>query len=90
MHEFQEHYFLRLVLVLQSISGALTPEQHKGEWEKAWRSNYTLSKMCNEITYPFPNFNGCNVEFWEKKLPHYSDVKWARWCLKSPALWLFT
>ena len=28
-------------------------------------SNYTNHKMWNEITYPFPNFNGCTVEVWE-------------------------
>ena len=26
---------------------------------------YIHYKMWQEITYPFPNFNGCNVEVWE-------------------------
>ena len=24
-----------------------------------------ISKMCDESTYPFPNFNGFTVEIWE-------------------------
>ena len=28
-------------------------------------SNYMPSKVWDEITYPFPNFNGCTVEVWE-------------------------
>ena len=31
----------------------------------AWISNHMLSKVWDEITYPFPNFNGCTVEVWE-------------------------
>ena len=31
----------------------------------AWRSNHMPSKVWNEITYPFPNFNGCSNEVWE-------------------------
>ena len=31
----------------------------------AWISNYMPSKMWNEITYPFPNFNHCIIEVWE-------------------------
>ena len=30
-----------------------------------WISNYIHHKVWNEITYPFPNFNGCIVEVWE-------------------------
>ena len=40
----------------------------------AWISNYMPSKMWDEITYPFPNFNGATVEVWERKsnlIPHY-------------------
>ena len=28
-------------------------------------SNYMLSNVWDEITDPFPNFNGCTVEVWE-------------------------
>ena len=28
-------------------------------------SNYMPSKVLDEITYPFPNFNGATVEVWE-------------------------
>ena len=30
-----------------------------------WISNYTHYKMWDEITNPFPNFNGATVEVWE-------------------------
>ena len=31
----------------------------------AWMSNRISSKVWDEITYPFPNFNGAAVEVWE-------------------------
>ena len=31
----------------------------------AWRGNSTHYKMWDEITYPFPNFNGAIIEVWE-------------------------
>ena len=31
----------------------------------AWINNHMPRKMWAEITYPFPNLNGCTVEFWE-------------------------
>ena len=31
----------------------------------AWKSNHASSKVWDEITYPFPNFNGCTVYVWE-------------------------
>ena len=30
-----------------------------------WINNYIHYKIQDEITYPFPNFNGCTVEVWE-------------------------
>ena len=30
-----------------------------------WISNHMPSKVWNEITYPFPNFNSCTIEVWE-------------------------
>ena len=24
-----------------------------------------LRKVCDEITYPFPNFNSCTIDVWE-------------------------
>ena len=38
-----------------------------GEYDDpvAWISNYTHHKVWDEITYPFPNFNGAAVEVWE-------------------------
>ena len=32
---------------------------------KACINNYTHHEMWDEITYPFPNFNGCTIEVWE-------------------------
>ena len=31
----------------------------------AWISNHMSSKVWEEITHPFPNFNGATVEVWE-------------------------
>ena len=31
----------------------------------SWISNYIHFKAWDEITYPFPNFNGCTIEVWE-------------------------
>ena len=30
-----------------------------------WISNYIQYKVWDEITYPFPNFNGANIGIWE-------------------------
>ena len=40
-----------------------------------WISNYMLGKVWDEITYPFPNFNGFTVEVWERIsyfIPHFT------------------
>ena len=31
----------------------------------AWVNNYTHYTVWDEITYPFPNFNGSTIEVWE-------------------------
>ena len=39
-----------------------------------WVSDHIYSKVCEEITYPFPNFNGVTVEVWERIndfIPHF-------------------
>ena len=36
--------------------------------------SHLVSKVCDEITYPFTNFNGCTVEVWEwinYFIPHF-------------------
>ena len=39
----------------------------------AWISNHMSSKVWGEITYPFPNFNGCTVDVWECCfIPHFT------------------
>ena len=38
-----------------------------------------LSKVWEEIAYPFPNFNGCTVEVWERISnfnPHYTGCNY--------------
>ena len=37
-------------------------------------SNYMHSKVWDEITYQFPNFNSCTIEVWEwisNSIPHF-------------------
>ena len=39
-----------------------------------WMSNHMPGRVWGEITYPFPNFNGCTVEVWEwisNFIPHF-------------------
>ena len=41
----------------------------------AWISNHIHHKVWDEITYPFPNFNGTTVEVWEwvsNFIPHFT------------------
>ena len=62
----------------------------------AWISNHVSGKVWDEITFPFPNFNGCTVEVWKwisNFIPHRImdvityprlDWTWSQW--QSPAL----
>ena len=51
----------------------------------AWISNHMPSKVWDEISYPFPNFNSCTVEVWEwisNFIPHFTmDVITYPWHL---------
>ena len=47
------------------INSAAAGVQHGWILIPAWISNNISSKVCDEITYPFPNFNDCTVEVWE-------------------------
>ena len=41
----------------------------------SWIGKYMHYKMCNQITYPFPNLNGTTVEGWEwisNFIPHFT------------------
>ena len=41
----------------------------------AWMSNYIHYEMWDEITFLFPNFNGCTIEVWEwihNFIPHFT------------------
>ena len=44
----------------------------------AWMNNHMLSKVWDEITYPFPNFNGCTVVVWEwiRNFTFYNGCNW--------------
>ena len=35
----------------------------------AWISNHMPSNVWDDISYPFPNFNGYTVEVWEWTIP---------------------
>ena len=51
--------------------------QHALNWIPAYISNHMPSKVWDEITYPFPNFNGAAVEVWEwisNFIPHFIMV----------------
>ena len=52
-----------------------------------WISNYIPSKMWDEITYPFKNFNACAIEVWEwigNFIPHFiMDVITFAFCNQS-------
>ena len=45
----------------QSLAGRQGPFYQRG-LSPAWISNHTPGKVWGEITYPFPSFNGANVE----------------------------
>ena len=50
---------------LNFVSGGIMTLIHKGTYlsgPPTWISNQMISKVWNEITYPFLNFNGCTVE----------------------------
>ena len=53
-----------------------------------WISNHMPSKVLDEITYPFPNFNGATVEGWEwisNFIPHSMlGLKWNHVSKRGP------
>ena len=57
----------------------------------AWISNYTHYKVWDEITCPFPNFNGGAVEAWEwisNFIPHFSGhvITYPCWLMQGTGL----
>ena len=62
---------MRLVFVILSTdTGISCPSkgplyEHRLTLISAWISNYFHYNVWDEITYLFPNFNGCTVEVWE-------------------------
>ena len=48
----------------------------------AWICNLVFSKVWGEITFAFPNFNGCTVEVWEWISPYFTVHEITYACLK--------
>ena len=57
----------------------------------AWIRIHIHRKVWHEITYPFPNVNGCTVEVWEWMIDLISDltmhVNIYPWWIKSNPCW---
>ena len=54
--------------------------QHGSILIPAWISNYIEHKVWDEITYPFPNFNGKAVEVW-KLISNFTHTLLSMWLL---------
>ena len=57
-----------VLLILQdkgSLFTKISLYQHGLLLMPGWISNYNHYNLWDEIIYPFPNFNGATVEFWE-------------------------
>ena len=52
------------IISMAKQPGTLGPLLHGLTYIPAWISNHIPSKMWDENTYPFPNFNGATVEVW--------------------------
>ena len=63
---------LSITAGMYSVGGLISTKpgapfyKHKSTLILAWISYHTPSKVWDEITYPFPTFNGCAVEVWER------------------------
>ena len=59
----------------------------------AWMSNYIHHKVCDEITFPSPNFNGATVEVWEwisNFIMHFTGHMITYPCLTwTPGAWMW-
>ena len=64
--------FLRIIFIKWKY---LTSPCHNMEPRiPVWLSNSLASKVWDEITYPFPNFNSCTIKIWEwisNLIPHF-------------------
>ena len=55
-------------LVLIWLGTEYLPQEitkHQHIYQDKWISNYIHYKVCDEIIYPFTNFNGATIEVWE-------------------------
>ena len=70
------HDVRRVLAMKEGINGLHHTEKLKKKIRyAAWISNHMHFIMWDEITYPFPNFNGGTVEVWEwisDFIPHYT------------------
>ena len=61
--------FLQYFLAISDFWSSLFTKhlfyKHRLTLTPAWISNYIHYNVGNEITYPFPNFNGAAIEVWE-------------------------
>ena len=62
-------FYGNITAILVTIHEAMTtyPAMTVGDLRsnRVWISNYIYYNVWDEITYPFPNFNGFTVEVWE-------------------------
>ena len=71
MHERRNSSALEMELRLSCINPPIwskisVPYHYLGlTLMSSWISNQSYCKMWDDITYPFPNFNGATVEVWE-------------------------
>ena len=65
-------------LMLHYIRGAPFTDMVYSKFQRgliAWIDDYIHHTVWDEITHPFPNFNGCTVEVWEwisNFIPHFT------------------
>ena len=72
------------IIHLMTMTTRVPFYEHKSTFIPAWISNYIHHKVWDEITYPFPNFNGATVEVWEwisNFIPHFTGtvITYPRW-----------
>ena len=66
-----------------SLSASLSPSSHRAALFIVMMNDYCQIKLLLPCTAPSHNRNQYSL------IPHYSDVIWARWRIKSPASPLF-
>ena len=71
IHLLCASYYFVAIVVLGGVISHLSIStrgpfyQHRLTLIPTWISNYICYQMRDEISYPFPKFNGCTVEIWK-------------------------